>query len=678
MKKLLSTTIAVGMFATINFSPVFAAVDVNALPNLNSATNASVTTDANNMNIQINAGQGGVGTLNWNSYNVGKDASVNYEFTAHNQTALNKVDAAGGLSQIYGKITSSGCFNCGYDATGKVILINPNGVLFGDGANVNLNSFTVSTFNGVFDEKTNKLQLDRNGKSEYGIVVLDGANIHGDKAVNFASDNVLVYNGSKISTNVAPNYVDSKGNEVAYGKVKIVTGDGVNFTYYNNGAVKNVEDVKISGDAMMIYLNGEIKAGNIDVRNFSANEASEININGGVLKAVKAVSGNDGNIWLTAANDVIINDAVLQTTNYSADAASRNGGNILINAANKASIGTSDIDAVGNVDILSQGYDVVVDKTTIDTAKDVTLTAKGIASLQNGTAVNANKITLTGGERAQITESAAGANDKVAMEADNIWLRNANVKAANEFSAKATKGYALVDSAIIDAKKINVSAITNVTGSADVKGNQTTIKAGNDIDVTLANVGVRENGLVAEAGNNLTVATDGTLSVSRLVAKKGDLTIKADKVIKGLPYTTEQKLEDDLTSDRGYIEVRNGKFTSITKNDSYEVTASGERTEDGLNNMRHHIQYGEGTEKILLVTKMPYVAPPADPPVVEPPVVEPVETPDINDDQASMLNRLPQQPQTITNINAYNDGRTSFVDVFAAASQIEIEEEEEQ
>ena len=117
------------------------------------------------MNIQINAGQGGVGTLNWNSYNVGKDASVNYEFTAHNQTALNNVSATGGLSQIYGKITSSGCSGCGYDATGKVILINPNGVLFGDGANVNLNSFTATTFDASFDKNTNKLQLDRNGKT---------------------------------------------------------------------------------------------------------------------------------------------------------------------------------------------------------------------------------------------------------------------------------------------------------------------------------------------------------------------------------------------------------------------------------------------------------------------------------------------------------------------------------
>ena len=128
MRKLLSTAIVIGMLSSTTLMPMtFAAVDVNALPVLNSATNANVTTDANKMNVQINAGQGGVGTLNWNTYNVGKDASVNYEFTAHNQTALNKVDAAGGLSQIYGKITASGCYNCGYDATGKVILINPNG-----------------------------------------------------------------------------------------------------------------------------------------------------------------------------------------------------------------------------------------------------------------------------------------------------------------------------------------------------------------------------------------------------------------------------------------------------------------------------------------------------------------------------------------------------------------------
>ena len=116
MRKLLSAAVALGVLASTSLTPAaLADVAASALPSLNSATNANVTVgNSNNMNIQIQGGQGGVGVLNWNSYNVGKDASVNYEFSAHNQTALNKVSATGGLSQIYGKITSSGCAGCGY------------------------------------------------------------------------------------------------------------------------------------------------------------------------------------------------------------------------------------------------------------------------------------------------------------------------------------------------------------------------------------------------------------------------------------------------------------------------------------------------------------------------------------------------------------------------------------
>ena len=77
MKKLLSTTIAVGIFASMSISPALADVAAGALPNLGNATNADVTTSGSNMNIQIQGGQGGLGTLNWNNFNVGKDATVN-------------------------------------------------------------------------------------------------------------------------------------------------------------------------------------------------------------------------------------------------------------------------------------------------------------------------------------------------------------------------------------------------------------------------------------------------------------------------------------------------------------------------------------------------------------------------------------------------------------------------
>ena len=671
MKKLLSTTIAVGIFAATGLSPAaFADVAASALPSLNNATNADVTIgNSNDMNIQIQGGQGGVGVLNWNSYNVGSDASVNYEFSAHNQTALNKVSATGGLSQIYGKITSSGCAGCGYDATGKVILINPNGVLFGDGANVNLNSFTVSTFDGAFDKETNTLTFDRNGKtSDYGILVMEGAQIHGDKAVNLISDNVAQYAGSKITTNIGPN---ANGNTASLGKVKIVTADGVNFAYYNNGAVKGIDGVKTSADKMTIALNGDITAGNIDVRNYSNNADSQINLNGATLKAVKAVSGNDGNIWLTALNNIIVDKSKLETTNYSADAAAVEKGNIEILAGKKVSVSGSDIDAVGKISFSSDAYDVVIDNTTVDTAKDVTVKAANIASIQNGSAVTAKNLTMTAGNRAQVVASGVGADDIVITGAD-VWTNNANLKANNNIKATATKGYVLADATTVQAKKVTLDAATDVKGSIDTKESQTNIKAGNDIDVTLANVGNRNNGLVAQAGKNVTITTDGTLSVSKLVAENGDMTITADKVIAGLPYTSEEKIPNGDTSERSYIYVKNGTFTSNTANDSYTVSDSDTITADGKYEQRHHIEYGNGAEKILLITNRPYVAPPV---VVPTPEVDQVE---VDEQQASMLNKLPRQPQSMSNVTNIADGRTTFVDVFAAASQIEIVEDEEE
>ena len=92
------------------------------------------------------------------------------------------------------------------------------------------------------------------------------------------------------------------------------------------------------------------------------------------------------------------------------------------------------------------------------------------------------------------------------------------------------------------------------------------------------------------------------LVFSSLISGK-DMTINANKVIAGKPYTTVSKLPEDTASERSYIEV-GGEFTSNVTNDNYEVTASGELTNDGKYNKKHHIQYGED-EKILLINKRP-------------------------------------------------------------------------
>ena len=148
-KKLASALLLVSFLSYMPLSSTMAfAIDAGAMPDLNNKLNGSVTVDGNRMDVTVQGGAGAVGQFDWNSFNVGSNGHVNFGFTNNSQTSLNRVLASGGLSQIYGKLTNScaGADCSSYMGTGKVILINPNGIMFGAGSQVDLNSFTATTF----------------------------------------------------------------------------------------------------------------------------------------------------------------------------------------------------------------------------------------------------------------------------------------------------------------------------------------------------------------------------------------------------------------------------------------------------------------------------------------------------------------------------------------------------
>ncbi len=673
MKKLLSSTIAVGIFATLNFSPVLA-IDANTLPSgWHDLQNAQVTQQGSDkLNVQVQGGHGSVGTVHWNNFNVGKDANVNFEFTGNNQTSLNIVDKSGGLSNIYGSLTNSCGVGCGYAGTGKVILINPNGVLFGETANVNLNSFTVSTFDANYDKDNGKLTLTRQNDSG-DITVKGGAQIHGDKNVAMAASNIYTYANSKISTNIDPNFYDT-----AYGKVKLVTSDGVNFTYYNNGAIKQVGDVKASTDQMKIILNGEINSGHIDVRNQSVNTGSDINIAAGAkLKATKAEKGNDGNIWLTSANTVTIGDSNLETVN---------GGEIRILAQQDADIGKSTLKSSGDVFITSDKKDVVVESSTIEAAKDITIKANNIASAQKNSKLTANNITIEGNERAQVlgNSSLEAKEGDINIKGKKLRFTDATLTAKNNINAEATETDLIArGNTNLNANNITLKAKTDVKtadgGVINVNEKQTNIYAQTgDIDVKLAGVGNKQKGLIAESEKNVTIETDGDLSVGRLIAKNGNMTLSANNIVAGLPHITDEYFKTPGDSaDRSYIYVLNGEFKSTTKGKNFTVTDSTDPVDksEGNFNKKHMIQYDDN-EKILLVNKRPYTPSTQPDNPQNPSNVS--STVNYDDRQASMLNKMPRQPEIFNNNTQITNSRTSLVDVFAAASQIEIEDDEEE
>ena len=112
--------------------PAFA-VNPGALPQNGAVVSGtgSITTSGNNMQVTQNS-QNMI--VNWQSFNIGKDAGVNFAQPNSQSAALNRVMSAD-PSYIMGSLTSNG----------RVFLVNPSGVMFGNGAQVNVGGLVAST-----------------------------------------------------------------------------------------------------------------------------------------------------------------------------------------------------------------------------------------------------------------------------------------------------------------------------------------------------------------------------------------------------------------------------------------------------------------------------------------------------------------------------------------------------
>ena len=100
--------------------------------------------------------------INWNTFNVGSQAQVNYNQPSSSSATLNRV-LDSNPSQILGKIT----------ANGQVYFVNPNGVYFGKSASVDVGALVASTHSiKDADFMAGKLKFSRDGST--GSVVNEG------------------------------------------------------------------------------------------------------------------------------------------------------------------------------------------------------------------------------------------------------------------------------------------------------------------------------------------------------------------------------------------------------------------------------------------------------------------------------------------------------------------------
>lgn len=223
--------------------------------------------------------------IDWQSFNVGTHENVNFIQNGSSSVAINRIHDAN-PSTILGSL----------NATGQVVLINPNGVVFGQNAQVDVGSLVVSTASPTdsnakdfVDGKTNKLDLSIAGNPDAKIINAGRITARNAGLVGFVAPNVI--NNGVILANK--------------GSVQLASGDTATLDLYGDGLV-NIA-VSDAVKQQLIEQNGWIEAnGGLVAITAAAGEQivnSVINM-GGVTQA-HSIEQRNGKIILKGDNATI-------------------------------------------------------------------------------------------------------------------------------------------------------------------------------------------------------------------------------------------------------------------------------------------------------------------------------------------------------------------------------------
>lgn len=269
-----------------------------------SGTNALTVTQTSN-----------AAALNWQSFDVAAGNSVTFVQPSSNAVALNRV-VGPDASQIFGSLT----------ANGKVFLVNPNGVLFGSGAQVNVGGLVASTLDiSDADFMAGKYKFSGTGKgsvlnagtitaAEGGYVALLGGRVGNDGTISARLGSVALAGGEAITLDVAGD-----------GLLSVVVDAGTVAALVRNGGL-----ISANGGNVLLTTQGAGTLLGTVVNNSGVIEARTIDTHGGTIKLLgdmqngavnltgsldaSAPGGGDGGFIETSAATVNVADAARVST----------------------------------------------------------------------------------------------------------------------------------------------------------------------------------------------------------------------------------------------------------------------------------------------------------------------------------------------------------------------------
>ena len=270
-----------------------------------SGTPGSMTVNQSSQNV----------ALNWQSFNIGQGETVRFVQPNSSAVALNRVLGAD-PSSILGNLS----------ANGKVFLVNPNGILFGQGASVNVGGLVASTLNisdSDFMAGNYKFTGAGNGsilnqgsiQADGGYVALLGANVSNQGVIAARLGTVTLAAGNAITLDVAGD-----------GLLNVAVNQGAVNALVQNGGLIQADGGQVllsaqgAGQLLQTAVNntGIIQAHTLENHNGTIKllgdmQSGTVNV-AGTLDASAPQGGNGGFIETSAAQVQVQDGARITTT----------------------------------------------------------------------------------------------------------------------------------------------------------------------------------------------------------------------------------------------------------------------------------------------------------------------------------------------------------------------------
>ncbi|MFG6430115.1 MBG domain-containing protein [Pelomonas parva] len=356
-------------------------------------------------------------SLNWASFNIGAHETVQFIQPSASSIAVNRIfDTAG--SQILGRL----------NANGQVYLINPNGILFGQGAQVNVGGLVASTLDSlqlhgssVSLSGAGQGSVVNQGQIEGRYVALVGNTVANDGTINTPNGTAALGAGSAVTLSFAGS--DLVGLQVDTGVLNALARNG-GLMQADGGRVLLSAGAKDDLLASVVNNTGIVRARTVDQRGgeivlLGGMAAGTVQV-GGTLDASAPAGGTGGAIDTSAAHVKVTSDAQVTTLSSTGQNGSwlidptdftiGSGGSIS-GATLSASLGSGNVTILSSAGAGSSGAgNIYVNDTvswganllTLTAAKDIVvnavMTGTGSASLAlNPATANGSDAAVAGG-----------------------------------------------------------------------------------------------------------------------------------------------------------------------------------------------------------------------------------------------------------------------------------------